>query len=144
MSAKDTPSADDPAQSGTVQIGGNSRVALGLLRQAYVYAEDAGTALWDFALEIGRLFDTGLRISDLRWLVAKGFVEHGQETSVYGSPHRSFCHGDGFFFDNTTCVVLTPSGAAFIDHFLNEPVASLQSIQPFAVAILAGGGTAAL
>jgi hypothetical protein len=135
MSTKDAPSANDPAQSRTVPIGDNARVALDLLRQAYVYAEDAGVALWDFALEIGRLFDTGLTISDLRWLVAKRFVEHGQESPVYGAPHRSFRRGDGFFFDNTTCVVLTPGGATFLDHFLKGPVETAR---------LAGGETAGL
>ena len=30
--------------------------------------------------EIGILYETPLAISDLRWLVAKGFAEHGQET----------------------------------------------------------------
>jgi hypothetical protein len=144
MSTKDATSANDPAQSRTVPIGDNARVALGLLRQAYVYAEDAETALWDFALEIGRLFDTGLTISDLRWLVAKRFVEHGQESPAYGASHRSFRRGDGFFFDKTTCVVLTPGGAAFLDHFLKGPVVFLPALQPVGPAPLAGGATAAL
>jgi hypothetical protein len=144
MSTKDALSADDAAQSRTVPIGDNARVALALLQQAYVYAKDAGADLWDFALEIGRLFDTGLTISDLRWLVAKRFVEHGQESPVYGAPHRSFRRGDGFIFDNTTCVVLTPGGAAFLDHFLKSPVASQPALQPVGTAPLAGGETAAL
>jgi hypothetical protein len=139
MTTKDTPSADDPAQSRTVPIDDNARVALGLLRQACTCAENAGADLWDFALEIGRLLDTGLTISDLRWLVAKRFAEHGQESSVYGGPHRSFRRGEGYFFDQTTCVVLTPSGAAFVDRFLKEPVVSLQSIQPFETIALENG-----
>jgi hypothetical protein len=73
------------------------------------------------------LFESGLTISDLRWLVAKGFAEHGRELSEYGAPHRSFLRGDGFFFDHTTCVVLTPSGAAFVDHVLRAPFVSPRS-----------------
>jgi hypothetical protein len=144
MTTKDTPSADGSGQSRTVPIDGNSRVALGLLGQAYTCAQDAGADLWDFALEIARLFDAGLTISVLRWLVAKRFAEHGQEACVYGGPHRSFRRGAGFFFDHTTSVVLTPSGAGFVDHFLNKPVVSPQSILPIETAPLAGGETAAL
>ena len=44
---------------------------------------------------IDKLYETGLTISDLRWLVAKGLVQHGQETSVYGDSHRSFRPSDG-------------------------------------------------
>ena len=51
-------------------------------------SQDAGADLWDFALENDRLYATGLTISDLRGLVAKGFAEHGQETSFYGDHHR--------------------------------------------------------
>jgi hypothetical protein len=143
MITKDTPSADEPPQSRTVPIADSLRAALGLLRQAYTCTADAGADLWDFALEIGRLFDTGLTISDLRWLVAKGFAEHGQELSVYGAPHRSFRRGKGFFFVKMTCVVLTPSGAAFVDQALKQPVGWRQSIQPFKTAPHASGESTA-
>ena len=106
------------------------------------FAQNAGTELWDFALEIDRLFETGLTISDLRWLVAKRFAEHGQELSAYGAPHRSFRRGDGFFFDHATCVILTYSGTAFVNGFLREAVESLDSIQPLEVTSLVGGVTA--
>jgi hypothetical protein len=128
MTIKNTPSAADPVRSRPVPIDDNARVALDLLRQACTCAEDAGADLWDFALEIGKLFDAGLTISALRWLVAKRFAWHGQESSLYGGSHRSFRRGEGFFFDQTTCVVLTPSGAAFVDAFLNEPVVALQPL----------------
>jgi hypothetical protein len=96
------------------------RAGLSLLRQAYVYAQDAGAALWDFALENDHLYATGLTISDLRWLVAKGLAEHGQETSFYGEPHRSFRPSGGFNFIPTTCFVLTPEGAEFARGILKE------------------------
>jgi hypothetical protein len=122
-------------------IDGNSRVALALLRQAYTYAQDAGADLWDFALEIEKLYLAGLTINDLRWLVAKGFVEHGQETSVYGEPHRSFYRSDGFFFKHRTCVVLTDNGTGFASQFLQEYVAAPPSTQPFESACRSGDAT---
>jgi hypothetical protein len=129
---------DEPGRSSVVPTDQIARVALGLLLQARMFAQNAGTDFWDFALEINRLFESGLTISDLRWLVAKGFAEHGQELSEYGAPHRSFRRGDGFFFDHTTCVVLTPSGAAFVDHVLRAPVAPRRSAAIIGVASIAG------
>ena len=99
------------------------RPGLALLWQAYRYALDAGADLWDFALESDRLYKTDLTISDLRWLVAKGFAEHGRETSVYGDAHRSFRPGRGLNFVRTTCFVLTPRGAEFAARILKVPVA---------------------
>jgi hypothetical protein len=144
LTTKEIRSVDNPARSKIVPIGDNALIALSLLRQACTYAQDAGAEPWDFALEIGKLFETGLSISDLRWLVAKGFAEHGQETSVYGGSHRSFRRGAGFFFESTTCVVLTPSGAAFVDQFLNKTVVYPQYILPSATAPVVVCATAAL
>jgi len=144
MTMKDAPSANGTAHSRTLPFDDKPRVALGLLSQAYWFAQDAGAELWDFALEIDTLFEARLTISDLRWLVAKGFAEHGQESSVYGGPHRSFRRGDGFFFDHLTCVVLTPDGAAFVGRLLRETVESPKSIQPIEVTSIVGGVTAEL
>jgi hypothetical protein len=106
------------------RIDDNLRAGVSLLLQAYRYAQDAGAAQWDFAVENATLYETGLTISDLRWLVAKGFAEHGQETSFYGDPHRSFRPSRGFNFVPTTCFVLTPEGAEFAGKLLREPVAA--------------------
>ena len=127
----------------TAPIDDNSRAGIALLWRAFRCVRNAGADLWDFALEIDRLYAAGLTISELRWLVAKGFVEHGRESSVYGHPHRSFRPGAGFFFEDRTCVVLTPSGAAFAGHFLKEPIGSPPSAQPIEAASLGSGATAA-
>ena len=115
-----------------------------MLWHAYTCALDAGADLWDLALEIHTLYEAGLTISDLRWLVAKRFAEHGQESSVYGGPNRSFRPGAGYFFEPTTCVVLTPGGAAFADHFLKTLIASSQPTLPIETTSLTGGQTAEL
>lgn len=93
---------------------------LGLLWRAYNYAHSSGAELWDFALETKTLYETGLTVSDLRWLVARRFAEHGQEISIYGNPHRTFQTGTGFYFEPTTCVVLTATGAEFAAKVLQE------------------------
>jgi hypothetical protein len=95
-----------------------------LLWQAYRYAQNAGAVLWDFALENDKPYETGLTISDLRWLVAKGYAQHGQETSFYGDPHRSFRASAGLNFGPTTCFVLTPEGAEFANMVLKDSAAA--------------------
>jgi hypothetical protein len=104
--------------------------ALALLSHAYACAEDAHAAPWDFALEVGRLRETGLTTSDLRWLVAKGFVEHGTETSTHGDAHRSFTRSEGFNFSATTCVVLTGKGTTFARRVLQAAPATAAAPAP--------------
>ena len=92
--------------------GTGLRAAFALLQHALDCARDAQAPPWDFALEIEQLFAAGLTITDLRWMVVKGLVEHADETSVHGEEHRSFTPSRGLTFLPTTCVMLTAKGAA--------------------------------
>jgi hypothetical protein len=118
MTENNSPVGDGSREQASPTIDANFQAGLAMLWQAYVYAQDAGAAPWDFALESDWLYETKLTISDLRWLVAKGFAEHGQETSFCGDPHRSFRPSTGLNFVPTTCFVLTPKGAEFAGRFL--------------------------
>lgn len=140
MTSKGTRSAENPVKSSNAPLSERSRDGINMLLQAYTCGQDVGTDTWDFALEIDALYESGLTISDLRWLVAKRFVEHGQESSEYGAPHRSVCPGAGYFFTPTTCVVLTADGAAFADHFLKPSDASSQPTSPIETEPLLQGG----
>lgn len=120
MTESKRPVCDDAGESGSPRINESFREGLSLLLQACSYAQDAGAALWDFALEIDTLYEQGLTVSELRWLVAKGFALHGQETSVYGDAHRAFRPSQGLNFLPTTCFVLTPGGIEFADQVLNQ------------------------
>jgi hypothetical protein len=124
MTENNRPAGHGCGEPGVPPIDENFRAGLALLWQAYVYARDAGAALWDFALEADWLYRAGPTISDLRWLVAKGLAEHGQETSVYGDPHRSFRPSSGLNFVPATCFVLTPKGAEFANRILRELAAA--------------------
>jgi hypothetical protein len=143
MSRKKVPSTDECAQPKTDPIHSHLRASIDLLWQSYRYARETSVDLWDFALEIDKLYATGLTISDLRWLVAKEFVEHGRESTVLGAPHRAFHRDAGFVFDSRTCVVLTPSGAAFAGVFLNHSIGSPHPSLLKATAAIAGGETRA-
>jgi hypothetical protein len=130
MITESTPATANPARLNAAPFNAGSTAALALLWHAHNCAQDAGTDLWDFALETVTLYEAGLTISDLRWLVAKGFAVHGQETSVYGGLHRSFRPGAGFFFEPTTCIVLTSEGVAFAEHLLRTLVATSPTAPP--------------
>src|SRR5262249_4748653 len=101
MAENDSPTLDGPGEA-LLPIDANLRAGLTLLRKAYLYALDAGAEQWDFAVENEHLYASALTTSDLRWLVARGFAEHGQETSFYGDPHRSFRRSVGLNFVPTT------------------------------------------
>ncbi len=124
MAENDRPGDNGFAEPAACLIDKNLLAGLALLSKAYVYAQDAGAALWDFALENDCLYKAELTISDFRWLVAKGLAEHGQETSFYGDAHRSFRPSRGLNFVATTCFVLTPQGAQFASRILKELAAA--------------------
>lgn len=97
------------------------RTALELLLRAYRYAADTGRNIWEFAVEISELFDAGLARSDLRWLVCKGYTDHGRERTVPGQSGRDIERTGGLVFSRRTCFILTPDGAQFAARLLGMP-----------------------
>lgn len=103
------------------------RVGEGLLYllKAKEYADDVEVDLWDFALELRELRSLGLTNSDLRWLVMKGYVEFGRETTEPGDERRSFRRSRGLTFVRRNCFVITPAGEAAATAFaLQEQTAA--------------------
>jgi hypothetical protein len=86
------------------------RNGLRMLLQAYEYAVDVETSLWEFAVERPEMRSHGLTSTDLRWLVMKGWVEQGIETTLPGESRRSFRSTKGLRFLKRTGFVLTPLG----------------------------------
>jgi len=135
-------------QPTTVSLRENLHLGLATLLQAYSYAHDANVEPWELALEISELYKTGLVISDLRWLVAKGLAEPGQETSAFGDSHRSFRLGGGLNFTRATCFILTRRGASFaenvaIESALSKPSSSPIDTTPSPTALITENKTAA-
>jgi hypothetical protein len=91
---------------------------IGQLLRAYDCALEARSDVWDFAVEIDVLRAVGMTANDIRWLVAKGLVEHGEEISVFGDEHRTIRASRGFTFLATTAFVLTPGGAVLAHELL--------------------------
>ena len=127
MSANEQPLVDWARESTSHLSDESLRAGLLLLWRAYLCAQATGVNVWEFALRAGRLYEAGMTVSDLRWMVAKGFVEHGKETSSYDDPQRSFRRSNGYFFNNHTCLILTGSGAALAGHVFQETAGSRQA-----------------
>jgi hypothetical protein len=83
------------------------------LREARAAAADVGASPWDFAVEIDRLRDLGLTNSDLRWLAARGYVEHAVEKPGRRG-HRAFEAPDALRITDRTSVVITDAGLAYL------------------------------
>jgi hypothetical protein len=127
MSANEKIWVDWAGESTPPLIDESLRAGLALLWRASICAQDTGANVWDFALRTSRLYEAGMTSSDLRWMVAKGFAEHGEETSGYDDPHRSFRRSTGYFFNKNTCLILTPSGAALAEHVFRGTARSPQA-----------------
>jgi hypothetical protein len=50
--------------------------ALQTLLDALAYARDARVDPWELAVELETLLEQGLSLTDVRWLVLRGYAEH--------------------------------------------------------------------
>lgn len=87
--------------------------AMAVLLQAHDYANDVGRNIWDFAVEIRRLYDLSLSECDLRWLLCKGYVLQASEIRVPRQGKRHFGPRGGLVLTNESCFVLTAKGVEF-------------------------------
>jgi hypothetical protein len=127
MSANEKQWVDFTGEPTTPLIDESLRAGLAVLWRAYICAQYTDTNVWDFALRIGRLYDAGMTNSNLRWMVSRGFAEHGQETSGHSDSNGSLRPSSGYFFNNHTRVILTPSGADLAQHVFRGTAQSQQA-----------------
>lgn len=97
--------------------------ALRLLAEAHRYACELDRGVWDFALEMDILVSAGCTLSELRWLVCKGYVAHAAEITEPSDVTRTFrrVHTTGLKFGRRTCFVLTEAGMAFAAALIDCP-----------------------
>jgi len=86
------------------------RPALMLLAKAHEFARDLQTDVWQFAVDLESLEAKGLSHNDLRWLVAKGYLECAVETHARKEGVRAFRPWDKLHFCDQACFVLTADG----------------------------------
>lgn len=97
---------------------------LRLLFDGYRYACELGWDRWEFAVEIELLYAAGLTNNDLRWLIAKGFVEHALETTTEKKTSRSNPRNRRMAMSRGSCFVLTAAGVELTQEVLAEPTPS--------------------
>ena len=106
--------------------------AITLLLQARQYADDARSDIWNFAVEIGDLYQVGLTKNDLRWLIAKGYLEQAIETTKpLTDGERSFERVHSLLFLPNMCFVLSEHA---IQHLFGQ-----EKQLPFATSLPLGG-----
>jgi len=93
------------------RIASKLKPAFIALLEAFDYAEDTDSELWEFAVAMRRFKELGLSESDLRWLERKGYVEHAREVTRLEDEAREFRHTGNLSFSKRTCFVLTAAGA---------------------------------
>jgi hypothetical protein len=84
--------------------------AFALLLEATDYAEEVSASVWDFAVEAEELRSLELSNNDMRWLVAKGYVEHAREIAKGVQGTRRFRPAAKLDLAQGMCFILTPSG----------------------------------
>jgi hypothetical protein len=103
-----------------VSVPDRFRAGLAILLTAFDYAQDSQTDAWQFAVELPELFSTGATLADIRWLVLRGFAEHGKETTLPGDDKRTFRRLASTSFPTDACLVLVPAGATAVRAFLSQ------------------------
>ncbi|NLX97032.1 MAG: hypothetical protein GXY83_12730 [Rhodopirellula sp.] len=104
---------DEENVKAEVRIEEKHRAAMRILLAAHEYAADLRYDIWDLAVEISDLMRVGLFTPDIRWLVHKGFVEHGHERRTLTGEGRDFHRNCGLLLRKKSCFVLTEAGLAF-------------------------------
>jgi hypothetical protein len=102
-----------------------SLLALGSLYDAYRYAVDTSATVWEFAVSIDFLQRLGVCESELRWLVRRGLVEHGYETSNLDTQQRTFKKTEALVFGKRTCFVLSQQGLIELENLRSKECSSL-------------------
>ena len=114
----------DPLAHVSAAMRPRVRSALGLLLEAYESAADSKRDPWDFAVEMPELRNAGVRTTDLRWLVGKGYIQHATEKTKPGDTRRIFGKLGGLRFSDKSSFILTEAGARAARLLKDEPVLS--------------------
>lgn len=130
LSRPESPMSGDSAPR--PRLGGRPhlREALALLLQAFDYALDLDQDAWDLAVELHVLRDAKLNNSDIRWLAAKGYVEHALELTAPGDAARHFRRMPLLTFAESECFVLTRAGEVVARELCSGDISTADNSSP--------------
>src|SRR5262245_39670324 len=97
------------------------REALQLLLEAYDYARELRRPVWDFAMEISFLRQSGLSNNEFRWLVYSHYLLHASDVALLQGTDQPPERAGWLSLSDQSCFVLTPEGAAFVRSCLAPP-----------------------
>ena len=100
---------------------------LSLLWRGFEYARDLETDSWEFAVECESLYQSGLSAIDLRWLLARGYVESAMKTSPEARESQLFETSRPLGVPQTR-FVLTKAGAALTVRILSPTLKSARCL----------------
>ena len=103
--------------------------ALKLLFEAYCYARQSRNDLWDFAVELSDLRETGLNKTDLRWMIVMNYVEAANEVTPERADKRRFEIVSSVHITDSTCFVPTAKGLQLAHDVLATP-ALIDMVRP--------------
>ena len=103
-----------------VRIDKKHQAGLEVLLAAHDYVVGLQRNVWDLAVEIAELRSVGLHTADMRWLVCKGFVDHGHEKRPLNPDRREFRFDCRLVFRKKSCFVLTEAGVALARRVCNQ------------------------
>ena len=83
---------------------------LQMLLRACDYAIDLQSDVWQFAVPLSQLKESGLTQLDAQWLVAKGWLVSAKETTVPSDTLRVFRKVDRLHDAADVAMILTPAG----------------------------------
>lgn len=90
------------------------REALRLLRQAWDAASKQAHDVWQFAVEIERLYAAGLGNTELRQMLCLGYLEHARERTTPRAEQRAFQPLHTLVLPQRTCFVLAAKGREIV------------------------------
>jgi hypothetical protein len=96
------------------------REALQLLADAAACAQDVGTDIWQFSVELAALRRAGLTANECRWLVAKGLARHAREVTTSDSDRRVFQNYANLALSKRTCFVIAERGVVYANALLRS------------------------
>lgn len=92
---------------------GQAHAGLAFLLEAFDLTRDAGCDPWDLAVELSVLLAAGCSINLLRWLMSKGFLEHGIEFAPLDHDRRFIRKVNWLKFSDASCLILSQAGADY-------------------------------
>jgi hypothetical protein len=109
------PDQDAPVPARLDTIPAEVFEALLILRRARDVARELQADPWELAVGISELLAVGLSGTDVRWLVARGLVEHALERLAPGTANRTFRRMRNLALSPRTCLVLTAEGQRLLE-----------------------------